>query len=224
MNDKSYIVQKMFNQIAKNYDLMNYIMSFGNHKKWEQEIIKSVNKKNMKILDVACGTGSLTKELIKISNQNNTIGLDFSLSMLSIAKNNGIENTVLADGHFIPFKNKTFDMISIAYGIRNFSNLNQALIEIKRCLANNGELKIIEIIKPINTFKSVLFKIGFKLIAPLLGIVISRNISAYTYLPKSAELFLTVKEIKNILNKHNFKNIKIKQKFWGSVILLETKL
>tara|TARA_B100001559_G_scaffold183219_1_gene153404 strand:+ start:1768 stop:2442 length:675 start_codon:yes stop_codon:yes gene_type:complete len=224
MNDKSYIVQKMFNQIAKNYDLMNYIMSFGNHKKWEQEIIKSVNKKNMKILDVACGTGSLTKELIKISNQNNTIGLDFSLSMLSIAKNNGIENTVLADGHFIPFKNKTFDMISIAYGIRNFSNLNQALIEIKRCLANNGELKIIEIIKPINTFKSVLFKIGFKLIAPLLGIIISRNISAYTYLPKSAELFLTVKEIKNILNKHNFKNIKIKQKFWGSVILLETKL
>ncbi|MFL2763097.1 MAG: ubiquinone/menaquinone biosynthesis methyltransferase [Dehalococcoidia bacterium] len=224
MNDKSYIVQKMFNQIAKNYDLMNYIMSFGNHKKWEREIIKSVNKKNMKILDVACGTGSLTKELIKISNQNNTIGLDFSLSMLSIAKNNGIENTVLADGHFIPFKNKTFDMISIAYGIRNFSNLNQALIEIKRCLANNGELKIIEIIKPINTFKSVLFKIGFKLIAPLLGIIISRNISAYTYLPKSAELFLTVKEIKNILNKHNFKNIKIKQKFWGSVILLETKL
>ena len=224
MNDKSYIVQKMFNQIAKNYDLMNYIMSFGNHKKWEQEIIKSVNKKNMKILDVACGTGSLTKELVKISNQNNTIGLDFSLSMLSIAKNNGIENTVLADGHFIPFKNKTFDMISIAYGIRNFSNLNQALIEIKRCLANNGELKIIEIIKPINTFKSVLFKIGFKLIAPLLGIIISRNISAYTYLPKSAELFLTVKEIKNILNKHNFKNIKIKQKFWGSVILLETKL
>ena len=50
MNDKSYIIQKMFNQIAKNYDLMNYIMSFGNHKKWEQEIIKSVNKKNMKIL------------------------------------------------------------------------------------------------------------------------------------------------------------------------------
>ena len=224
MNDKSYIVQKMFNQIAKNYDLMNYIMSLGNHKKWEQEIIKSVNKKNMRILDVACGTGSLTKELIKINNQNNTISLDVSLSMLSIAKNNGIENIVLADGHFIPFKNKTFDMISIAYGIRNFSNLNQALIEIKRCLANNGELKIIEIIKPINTFKSFLFKIGFKLIAPLLGIIISRNISAYTYLPKSAELFLTVKEIKNILTKHNFKNIKIKQKFWGSVILLETKL
>ena len=224
MNDKSYIIQKMFNQIAKNYDLMNYIMSFGNHKKWEKEIIKSVSKKNMKILDVACGTGSLTKELIKINNQNNIVGLDFSLSMLSIAKQNRIENIVLADGHFIPFKNKTFDMISIAYGIRNFSNLNQALIEIKRCLASNGELKIIEIIKPINTFKSFLFKIGFKLLAPLLGIIISRNISAYTYLPKSAELFLTVKEIKNILNKHNFKNIKIKQKFWGSVILLETKL
>ena len=86
MNDKSYIIQKMFNQIARNYDLMNFIMSFGNHKKWEKEIIKSVNKNNMKILDVACGTGSLTKELIKINNQNHIIGLDFSLSMLSIAK------------------------------------------------------------------------------------------------------------------------------------------
>ena len=224
MNNKSTIIQKMFNQIAKNYDLMNYVMSFGNHKKWEKEIIKSITKNNPKILDIACGTGSLTKEMIKLSSADDVVGLDFSLSMLEIAKKRQIENIVLADSHYIPFKNKSFEIISIAYGIRNFAELEIALLEIKRCLKRKGKLKIIEIIKPTNTFKSILFRLGFTIFAPILGILVSRNISAYTYLPKSAGMFLTVGEIKKILDKNGFKNINITQKFWGSVILLESNL
>ena len=80
-NTKSQNVQLMFNKIAKKYDLMNYIMSLGNHKKWEQEIVESINinsKKTGKILDIACGTGSLTKEIIKHSSNNQVVGLDFS--------------------------------------------------------------------------------------------------------------------------------------------------
>ena len=114
MNNKSTIIQKMFNQIAKNYDLMNYIMSFGNHKRWEKEIIKSITKNNPKILDIACGTGSLTKEMIKLSTAANVVGLDFSLSMLEIAKKRQIENIVLADSHYIPTAKVVHPLISLS--------------------------------------------------------------------------------------------------------------
>jgi demethylmenaquinone methyltransferase/2-methoxy-6-polyprenyl-1,4-benzoquinol methylase len=223
-NSKSFQVQKMFDQIAGNYDLMNYIMSLGNHKKWEQELISSNINKNIKILDIACGTGSLTKELIKITSQKNVIGLDFSESMIYLAQNKNINNLILGDSHHIPVKSNTFELITIAYGIRNFENLSNALNEIKRCLNKNGTLKIIEIIKPKNTLRSLIFKIGFNVFAPILGIIISRNIKAYRYLPKSANLFLSKDSLYKLLDSHGFKNINIKQKLFGSVILLETSV
>ena len=107
-NIKSQNIQLMFNKIAKKYDLMNYIMSLGNHKKWEQEIIESIkinSKKTNKILDIACGTGSLTKEIMKNPSNNQVVGLDFSYGMLKIAKNT-VPNLILGDSHYLPFKKK----------------------------------------------------------------------------------------------------------------------
>ncbi len=162
-NTKSKNIQFMFNKIAKNYDLMNCIMSFGNHKKWEQEIVQSIkfnSKKLNKILDIACGTGSLTQEIIKNSPNNNVIGLDFSNAMLSIAKNK-VSNLILGDSHYLPFKKNYFDHITIAYGIRNFENITQSLQEINYVLNNKGTLNIIEIIKPYNNIKSFIFFTAF---------------------------------------------------------------
>ena len=105
-NTKSQNIQLMFNKIAKKYDLMNYIMSLGNHKKWEQEIVKSIHfnsNRTNKILDIACGTGSLTKEIIKYSSNYQVVGLDFSEGMLKIAKKT-ISNLILGDSHYLPFK------------------------------------------------------------------------------------------------------------------------
>jgi len=223
-DSKSFQVQKMFDEIAKNYDLMNYIMSLGNHKKWEQEIISSNINKNLKILDIACGTGSLTNELINIASQKNVIGLDFSKSMIELARKQNINNLILGDSHHIPIKSNTFELITIAYGIRNFENLSNALKEIKRCLNKNGSLKIIEIIKPKNTLKSFIFKIGFNVFAPIFGMIISRNIKAYRYLPKSANMFLSKDSLYDLLDSHGFKAITIKEKLFGSVILLETSV
>ena len=168
-NTKSQNIQLMFNKIAKKYDLMNYIMSLGNHKKWEQEIVDSIkinSKKTDKILDIACGTGSLTKEIIQHSSNNEVVGLDFSDGMLKIAKNT-VPNLILGDSHYLPFKKKCFDHITIAYGIRNFENITQSLQEINYVLNNKGTLNIIEIIKPDNNIKSFIFKLGFFVFAPL---------------------------------------------------------
>ena len=221
-NTKSQNIQLMFNKIAKKYDLMNYIMSFGNHKKWEQEIVKSIklnSNKTDKILDIACGTGSLTQEIIKNSSNDQVIGLDFSDAMLKIAKNT-VSNLILGDSHYLPFKKKYFDHITIAYGIRNFENITQSLQEVNYVLNNKGTLNIIEIIKPYNNIKSFIFKLGFFMFAPLFGLIFSHNFSAYLYLPKSSNSFLTENKINSLLQKNGFNKITIKKKAFGSVILL----
>tara|TARA_B100000029_G_scaffold189996_2_gene187839 strand:- start:19595 stop:20287 length:693 start_codon:yes stop_codon:yes gene_type:complete len=221
-NTKSQNIQRMFNKIAEKYDLMNYIMSLGNHKKWEQEIVKSIHfnsNRTNKILDIACGTGSLTKEIIKYSSNYKVVGLDFSEGMLKIAKKT-ISNLILGDSHYLPFKKKHFDHITIAYGIRNFENTTRSLQEIHYVLNNHGTLNILEIIKPDNNIKSFIFKLGFFILAPLFGLMFSNNFSAYLYLPKSSNSFLTEKEIKNLLQKNGFNRISIKKKAFGSVILL----
>ena len=221
-NTRSQNIQLMFNKIAKKYDLMNYIMSLGNHKKWEQEIVESIkfnSNKTDKILDIACGTGSLTQEIIKNSSNDQVIGLDFSDAMLKIAKNS-VSNLILGDSHYLPFKKNYFDHITIAYGIRNFENITQSLQEVNYVLNNKGTLNIIEIIKPYNNIKSFIFKLGFFIFAPLFGLIFSHNFSAYLYLPKSSNSFLTENKINSLLQKNGFNKITTKKKAFGSVILL----
>ena len=221
-NTRSQNIQLMFNKIAKKYDLMNYIMSLGNHKKWEQEIVESIKlnaNKTDKILDIACGTGSLTQEIIKNSSNDQVIGLDFSDAMLKIAKNT-VSNLILGDSHYLPFKKNYFDHITIAYGIRNFENITQSLQEVNYVLNNKGTLNIIEIIKPYNNIKSFIFKLGFFIFAPLFGLIFSHNFSAYLYLPKSSNSFLTENKINSLLQKNGFNKIATKKKAFGSVILL----
>ena len=220
-NTRSQNIQLMFNKIAKKYDLMNYIMSLGNHKKWEQEIVESIKlnaNKTDKILDIACGTGSLTQEIIKNSSNDQVIGLDFSDAMLKIAKNT-VSNLILGDSHYLPFKKNYFDHITIAYGIRNFENITQSLQEVNYVLNNKGTLNIIEIIKPYNNIKSFIFKLGFFIFAPLFGLIFSHNFSAYLYLPKSSNSFLTENKINSLLQKNGFNKITTKKKAFGSVIL-----
>ena len=221
-NTRSQNIQLMFNKIAKKYDLMNYIMSLGNHKKWEQEIVESIklnSYKTDKILDIACGTGSLTQEIIKNSSNDQVIGLDFSDAMLKIAKNT-VSNLILGDSHYLPFKKNYFDHITIAYGIRNFENITQSLQEVNYVLNNKGTLNIIEIIKPYNNIKSFIFKLGFFIFAPLFGLIFSHNFSAYLYLPKSSNSFLTENKINSLLQKNGFNKITTKKKAFGSVILI----
>jgi len=221
-NTRSQNIQLMFNKIAKKYDLMNYIMSLGNHKKWEQEIVESIklnSNKTDKILDIACGTGSLTQEIIKNSSNDQVIGLDFSDAMLKIAKST-VSNLILGDSHYLPFKKNYFDHITIAYGIRNFENITQSLQEVNYVLNNKGTLNIIEIIKPYNNIKSFIFQLGFFIFAPLFGLIFSHNFSAYLYLPKSSNSFLTENKINSLLQKNGFNKITTKKKAFGSVILL----
>jgi len=204
-------VTQMFDNISGNYDGLNKLISFGNDAKWKQKILKIVvAKQPNSILDIATGTGDLAI-LFAATSANEIIGLDISQGMLDIGKKK-IEaqnlvskiQMVLGDGESIPYSDNYFDVITIAYGLRNFENLEKGLTDILRTLKPNGKLIILETSVP----TKFPFKQGYvfysKIVLPLLGKLFSKDKAAYSYLSDSANEFPFGEALNNILIKIGF--------------------
>ena len=211
MNIKAAQIEKMFDKIAFRYDLLNKILSFGLDKHWRKKGIKSLEKYRPKnIIDIACGTGDLSITANKILNPDKIIAVDFSENMLKIAHQK-IEKLNLADKIFLEkqdcsqlnFPNEQFDAAIIAFGLRNFENVDKSLSEINRILCNDGHLMILEMSVPENVFYKIFYKMYIKLI-PFIGKIFAKNESAYRYLPKSIDEFPQNKELINIIEKNGF--------------------
>jgi demethylmenaquinone methyltransferase / 2-methoxy-6-polyprenyl-1,4-benzoquinol methylase len=214
-NSKKEQVSQMFDTISENYDNLNRVISFGIDVKWRKKILKMVSEKNPKsILDIATGTGDLAI-LMTSTNANKIIGLDISAGMLEVGKqkiadkklSNKIE-MVLADSENIPFEDNSFDAITVAFGIRNFENLEKGLTEILRVLKPNGIFVILETSVP----TKFPFKQGYKfytqVIMPIIGKLFSKDKVAYKYLADSASIFPYGNELNNILTKIGFIEVK----------------
>ena len=204
-------VAQMFDAISGNYDGLNRVISFGIDVKWRKKVVQLVSDKNPKIvLDIATGTGDLALLMTKTTAEK-IIGLDISAGMLAVgrekiqAKNlsNKIE-MILADSENMPFENDTFDAITVAFGVRNFENLEKGLTEILRVLKPNGVFVILETSVPEKTP----FKQGYQFysrnILPLIGKLFSKDNSAYQYLSDSASVFPYGEALNNILRKIGF--------------------
>ncbi len=208
-------VAQMFDNISGNYDGLNKVISFGTDAKWKQKILKMVTASQPKsILDIATGTGDLAILFAKTS-ATEIIGLDISQGMLDIGKKK-IEaqkldskiQMVLGDGENIPYPDNYFDVITVAYGVRNFENLEKGLSEILRTLKPNGQFIILETSVP----TKFPFKQGYafhsKVILPLIGKLFSKDKTAYTYLSNSANEFPFGEVLNNILRKIGFIDVK----------------
>ena len=204
-------VAQMFDAISGNYDGLNRVISFGTDAKWKQKILKMVaSKKPSSILDIATGTGDLAI-LFATTSATEIIGLDISQGMLDIGKKK-IEaqklsskiQMVLGDGENIPYADNYFDVITVAYGVRNFENLEKGLSEILRTLKPDGQFIILETSVP----TKFPFKQGSafhsKVILPLVGRLFSKDQSAYKYLSDSANEFPFGEVLNNILRKVGF--------------------
>lgn len=216
----------MFDDISNNYDLLNKLLSFRIDILWRNYLIKQIqiNNKNKKILDLATGTGDIAIAIAKKLNVN-IIGFDISKNMLDIAKKKinklNLQNQIkLIKGNAenMPFDSESFDLITVAFGIRNFTNLKQGLLEITRILKPNGQLYILEFSKSKNYF-SFFLKFYYKNILPKIANLISKNIKAYEYLPNSIESFFYPEELIEILKKIGYQNIKYKKLTFGIVTL-----
>jgi demethylmenaquinone methyltransferase/2-methoxy-6-polyprenyl-1,4-benzoquinol methylase len=206
-------VTQMFDTISKEYDNLNRVISFGIDIKWRKKVVSIVGKQNPDtILDIATGTGDLAINLAK-TNVSKIVGFDISPGMLEIGKqkiaqkklNNKIE-MVLGDSEKMPFTDNSFDAITVAFGVRNFENLEKGLTEILRVLKPNGTFVILETSVPAKTPYKQGYKFYTKRILPLIGKLFSRDKVAYSYLCESASVFPHGEALNNILRKIGFIN------------------
>jgi demethylmenaquinone methyltransferase / 2-methoxy-6-polyprenyl-1,4-benzoquinol methylase len=213
---KKQQVSKMFDNIAKHYDFLNHFLSLGIDKIWRRKMIAElVSAQPKSILDVATGTGDVainTIKQLKIKDLH-IVGLDISPEMLNIGKKKiiteGMSGTIemmVGDSENLPFENNKFDAITVAYGVRNFENLEQGLSEMLRVLKPNGKLVVLEFSKP-NSFPfKQLFNFYFKNILPTIGKLTSKDNRAYAYLYESVQSFPDGTDFLNVLSKTGFKN------------------
>lgn len=188
-------VIKMFDTISRKYDFLNHTLSLGIDKLWRKKAINSLIKIKPKIiLDVATGTGDMSIEALRL-NPEKVIGIDISEGMLEIGKkkiaDKKINNIELrkGDSENIEFANETFDAVTVAFGVRNFENLETGLKEMNRVLKTGGMVAILEFSKPANFPVKQLYNFYFLKILPLIGKIFSKNNLAYKYLPNSVMNF-----------------------------------
>ena len=220
---KKQQVSEMFDNVSGNYDLLNRILTFGIDIKWRKKVVKIVGDKNPgTILDIATGTGDFAIMLAKL-NPKKIIGLDLSKGMLDVGikkvkeKNlDGLIEMVLGDSENLPFKDNSFDAVTVGFGVRNFENLDKGLQEVLRVLKPKGVFVILETSQPEKFPVKQLFNFYSKFIIPTIGKIFSKDKRAYTYLPKSAAVFPYGKKFNNILEKNGFNNATNKPLTFGA--------
>lgn len=215
-------VAEMFDNIAHSYDRLNHILSLGIDKGWRKKLLKMANNQSVeKILDVATGTGDLAIALSKL-NPKKIIGVDISNGMLDMGRvkltkrnlNDTIE-LIYGDSENLPFEDNTFDLVTVAFGVRNFENLEKGLTEMLRVLKPGGQVLVLEFSQPEVFPFAQLYSFYFKNILPGVGRMLSKDASAYTYLPASVEAFPYGKAFTDIMEKCGYHDTSIRKLTMG---------
>ncbi len=229
---KKQQVAEMFDNIAGKYDFLNHFLSLGIDKVWRKKAIKKLKKANpQRILDIACGTGDFSIEALKL-NPKEIIGIDISKEMLKVGvekiKKKKLENTItlkLGDSENLEFEDNYFDAAIVAFGVRNFENLQKGLKEICRVLKPEGVFIVLEFSKRKYFAFKQFYNFYFLRILPNIGRLFSKDNSAYTYLPESVQAFPDGKNFIIELEKAGFRNCELfPQTFGVSTIYVGEKL
>jgi demethylmenaquinone methyltransferase / 2-methoxy-6-polyprenyl-1,4-benzoquinol methylase len=215
-------VAHMFDTISGNYDNLNRVISFGIDIKWRKKVLQLVAQSKPEIiLDIATGTGDLAILMAQTSAKK-IIGLDISAGMLEVGvkkiAEKKLSNTiemVLGDSEKMPFEDNHFDAITVAFGVRNFENLEKGLAEILRVLKPNGVFVILETSVPDKTPYKQGYQFYSKNILPLVGKLFSKDNAAYGYLSESAAAFPYGEALNNILRKIGFIDVKAMPQTFG---------
>jgi demethylmenaquinone methyltransferase/2-methoxy-6-polyprenyl-1,4-benzoquinol methylase len=209
-------VTEMFDKVSSNYDVLNRVLTFGIDISWRKHVVALVKEGNaQKVLDIATGTGDLAIMMAK-ADISDVTGLDISPGMLNIGiqkvKDEGLNgkiDMVIGDSEKLPFEEGTFDAITVAFGVRNFENLELGLREILRVLKPNGSLIVLETSQPTGFPVKQGFQFYSKYVIPTIGKLFSKDKNAYNYLPESAAAFPYGEAFNNILLKTGFNSSKV---------------
>lgn len=226
---KKQQVEQMFDNISPKYDLLNRVLSMGIDVQWRKKVVKKVAESNpQKILDIATGTGDLAIAMAKNTKAKIT-GFDLSAGMLEVGRKKVEEKNltekiemIQGDAENMPFTDNSFDCITVAFGVRNFENLDKGLAEIYRVLKPGGSFIILEFSQPEATPMKQLYGFYSKHILPKIGSTVSKDTDAYTYLPESAKVFPSGEKMKNILKEIGFVNPIAKELTFGIASIYES--
>jgi len=215
---KKVEVEQMFDQIAHSYDFLNHFFSLGVDIIWRKRAIKELKKyAPKKVLDVATGTADFAIQSVKSNLQaDEIIGVDISEGMLEVGrkkiKEKGIDHIIQlrrGDSEQLPFEEKTFDAYTVAFGVRNFENLELGMSDMLRVLKTGGVGVVLEFSKPTVFPIKQLFRFYFRFIMPTVGKWISKDSRAYTYLPESVDAFPSGSAFLDVMKKVGYSNTRI---------------
>lgn len=221
-NDKKAEVAKMFDNIAHKYDFLNHFLSMGIDRSWRRKTIKEITRLNPRlILDVATGTGDLAFQSARKMPDLQVIGVDISKEMMNVGKKKAQQMSledrvqfVYGDSENLPFEDEKFDAVMVAFGVRNFENLQKGMDEMFRVLKKDGQIFVLEFSKPrLFPFKQ-LFGFYFRFILPLIGRITSKDPRAYKYLFESVQAFPDYNNFLEFMRKAGFSSNK-----WKSMTL-----
>lgn len=237
LNKDSNSISSMFDGIAPKYDSINHILSLNIDKLWRKKLGKFIQKstkhlsRTPEILDIACGTGDSSIALYK--RGFNVTGVDISQQMLNIAirKNEKLNHCkklqkqvclpkyIKSSAELLPFKDSSFDAITISFGIRNFNNREECLKQIFRVVKQDGTIGILEFAKPSNCVIRFIYNIYFNNILPFVGGIVSKDKSAYKYFTESVNEFPKFNDFCKELEDVGFKNVSYKKLSFGICVL-----
>lgn len=210
-------VEDMFDNIAPKYDLLNHVLSMKIDVLWRNTLVKWMNKDAPKlVLDVATGTGDLAIAVQKGTGAE-VVGLDLSQQMLNVGidkiKKINLDQKISmqkGDAENLPFEDNKFDAVSVAFGVRNFENLEKGLAELRRVVKENSSVYILEFSK-VEGFLAPFYMFYFKNILPQIGKLVSKDNRAYTYLPDSVNAFPFGEKMKQILLDKGYSKVEYKK-------------
>ncbi|MCB9071712.1 MAG: bifunctional demethylmenaquinone methyltransferase/2-methoxy-6-polyprenyl-1,4-benzoquinol methylase UbiE [Prevotellaceae bacterium] len=215
-------VASLFNNIAKHYDVLNHLLSFNIDKKWRRKALKNHISADTKfVLDIACGTGDFALQLIK-NGVNRVVGVDISEEMIKVGQQKvlkrGLQSNIslqLGDSAGLEFDSDSFDVVTVAFGVRNFEKRAQSLNEMLRVLRPQGEVIILEFSTPTKFPIKQLYRLYFKQILPFVGGLISGHRDAYQYLPNTVYAFPQGEQFLAEMRQAGFTNLSYRKMSFG---------
>jgi demethylmenaquinone methyltransferase / 2-methoxy-6-polyprenyl-1,4-benzoquinol methylase len=212
----------MFGAISRRYDLANHTLSCGCDFVWRKRAAAIVTKwKPAKIADLATGTGDLALAIQRVLPNAEVIGLDFSEEMLAVARTKGLQQTIAGDVLALPFRDRAFDCITIAFGLRNVSDWGAALREMARVLTLNGHLLVLEFSLPQSALLCAAYRFYLHRLVPLIGSFLTQKKSAYDYLGDSIEKFPGDAALTDLINASGFRDA-VAQPLTGGIVTIYT--
>ena len=216
IDEKAKQVGGVFTSVANSYDVMNDAMSIGLHRLWKRILVEIAGiKNNDVVLDIAAGTGDIAKLISKQFPSSEIYVSDINNEMLSLGRERSIDEGFSNNTHFcqlsgeaIPFNDATFDVITIGFGLRNFTDKSAGLKEMRRCLKKNGRLLILEFSKPNNLLFSKVYDWYSFNVLPKLGALLASDSDSYQYLAESIRMHPDQENLKKLIVENGFEDCK----------------